>query len=29
MRPIAAVRRRDQRAGVGNDPQRAVTSSRR
>lgn len=29
MRPVAAIRRRDQRAGVGNDPQRAVTSSRR
>jgi hypothetical protein len=27
--PVAAVRRRNQRAGVGNDPQRAVTSSRR
>jgi hypothetical protein len=29
MRPVAAIRRRDQRAGVGNDLQRAVTSSRR
>jgi hypothetical protein len=28
VRPVAAIRRRDQRAGVGNDPQRAVTSSR-
>lgn len=29
MRLVAAVRCRDQRAGVGDDPQRAVTSSRR
>ena len=29
VRPIATVCRRDQRAGVGNDPQRALTSSRR
>lgn len=29
MRTIAAIRRGDQRAGIGDDPQRAATSSRR
>jgi hypothetical protein len=29
MRPVAPVRRRDQRTCVGNDPQRTVTSWRR
>jgi hypothetical protein len=29
MRTVATVRGSDQRAGVGDDPQRAVTSSRR
>jgi hypothetical protein len=29
VRPVATVGRRDQRPGVGDDPQRAVTSSRR
>jgi hypothetical protein len=29
VRAVATIRRRDQRARVGDDPQRAVTSSRR